>query len=162
VATRPNWVREECQRRAQGETATLDADSRERHFRKAAQVRWEHLLNEVRADVEDFNRSAGSAEFSQPSPFEFRVHGSPLHLVARADLGNHTIYYQYESDNTRHTAAPEGGMLSIRLSRYGRAELYSSDERLSDEESRRMLLEPVFFPTEPIGSASGKIKSLIP
>lgn len=43
-------------------------------------------------------------------------------------------------------AAPEGGIFSLRLSRYGRVDVCSADERLTDEEARRMLLEPMLFP----------------
>jgi len=55
------------------------------------------------------------------------------------------IRYDYDSDS-RRSAPPEGGILSMRFSRYRRAELYSSDEHLTSEEARRLLLEPVFFP----------------
>jgi hypothetical protein len=56
--------------------------------------------------------------------------------------------YDYQSEELR-AAAPEGGIFSVRLTRYGRADIYSTDERLNNEEARRMLLEPVLFPEEP-------------
>jgi hypothetical protein len=125
---------------------TLDETARERHLQKAAEARWQQLANDVRADVEEFSRIVSPAEFSQQSEVEFRVGRSLLALVVRADLENHNIHYDYNSDEQR-AAAPEGGILSMRLSRYGRVDLYSADERLTDEEARRMLLEPVLFPT---------------
>lgn len=44
---------------------------------------------------------------------------------------------------------PKAASFPLRLSRYSRADIYSADERLTDEEARRMLLEPVLFPEEP-------------
>lgn len=48
-----------------------------------------------------------------------------------------------------HTAGvPEGGILSIRKSPRGTAEFYTADERLTSEETRQVLLEPVLFPPQ--------------
>jgi hypothetical protein len=113
---------------------TLDERARERHFQKAAEARGQQLANDVRADVEEFSRIASPAQFSQHSEVEFRVEWSPLVLVVRADLENHNIHYDYDADEQR-AAAPEGGILSM-PSRYGRVDLYSADERLTDEEAR--------------------------
>lgn len=146
VATKPNWIEEEYLRRARGSLEVLDETARERHFQKAAEARWQQLANDIRADVEEFSRIAEPAQFSQPSDVELRVERSPLVLVVTADLEDHNIHYDYQSDQQR-AAAPEGGILSMRSSRYGRVDLYSADERLTDEEARRMLLEPVLFPT---------------
>ncbi len=148
MATHPSWIQEEFERRTQGQTETLDETARERHLQKAAQTRWEQLISEFRQDIEDYTRQAGPTEFVQASEIEFRVQRPPLTLAVQADIPDHRIYYSYEAEGGR-AAAPDGGILSIRLSRYGRADLYSSDERLDDEEIRRMLLEPVLFPDEP-------------
>ena len=43
---------------------------------------------------------------------------------------------------------PEGGMLSMRQSRRGTVEFYSADERLTSEETRQVLLEPLLFPKQ--------------
>jgi hypothetical protein len=147
VATKPTWIEEEYQRRARGMMETLDETARERHFQKAAQESWERLANELRNDVEEFARLAGPAEFSRISDFELRVRRPPLVLTVTADLSGHTIRYDYQSEEQR-AAAPEGGIFSLRLSRYERADIYSADERLTDEEARRMLLEPVLFPED--------------
>jgi len=149
VATKPNWIEEEFQRRTQGGLGTLDETARELHFQKMAQTSWERLMNEVRTDVEEFKRTGGEAEFSQTSALVFRVARPPLTLVVAADLANHNIHYEYQSDDAR-AAAPEGGIFSLRRSRYGRADIYSADERLTDEEARRMLLEPVLFPEDSV------------
>jgi hypothetical protein len=145
VATKPNWIEEEYQRRRRGEMETLDESARERHFQKAERATWERLASDIRSDVEEFSRLASPAEFSQISDFEVCVRRPPLALVLTLDLDAHTIRYDYQSEQQR-AAAPEGGIFTLRLSRYGRADIYSSDERLNDEEARRMLLEPVLFP----------------
>jgi hypothetical protein len=146
VATKPTWIEQELQRRAQGGVPTLDETARELAFQKAAVLTWGQLITEVRADVEEFKRSAGEAEFTETSPLGFRVERPPLALTVTADLANHIIRYDYQSRNAEAEAAPEGGIFSLRISRYGRVHLYSADERLNDEEARRMLIEPVLFP----------------
>jgi RNase H-fold protein (predicted Holliday junction resolvase) len=39
-------------------------------------------------------------------------------------------------------------MLSMRQSRRGDVEFYSADERLTSEETRQVLLEPLLFPRQ--------------
>lgn len=148
MATKPNWIEEEFQRRTQGDVGTLDDTARELHFQKTAQVTWERLMSEVRADVDEFKRGGGEAQFAQSCALVFRVARPPLTLVVVADLAGHNIHYDYQSEDER-AAAPQGGIFSLRLSRYGRADIYSADERLTEEETRRILLEPVLFPQEP-------------
>ncbi len=145
MATKPNWIEGEYQRRVRGDVETLDESARERHFQKAEQATWERLASDIRSAVQEFWQLAGPAEFSQISDFELCVRQPPLVLVLTLDLDAHTILYDYQSEEQR-AAAPEGGIFTLRLSRYGRADICSSDERLSDEEARRMLLEPVLFP----------------
>ena len=147
MATKPNWIEEELQRRTQRGPEPLDDTARELHFQKAAQVSWDRLMSEVRADVDEFNHGAGGAEFTQSCALVFRVARGPLTLTVVADLAGHDIHYDYQSEDAR-AAAPEGGILSLRLSRYGRVDIFSADERLTEEETRRMLLEPVLFPAE--------------
>jgi hypothetical protein len=155
VAAKPNWIEEEFQRRAQPSAETLDETAREVHFQKAAQATWDRLVSDLKGDLQEFNREAGGAEFSHSGPLGLRVSRARLTLVVTADLANHIIRYDYQSDDTRATAAPEGGMFSLRPSRFGRVDIYSADERLTDEETRRMLLEPVLFPDLPGTDASG-------
>lgn len=89
MATKPNWIEEEFQRRTQGGLGTLDETARELHFQKAAQANWERLMSEIRADVEEFKRGGGEAEFSQSCALVFRVAQPPLTLVVAADLAGH-------------------------------------------------------------------------
>jgi hypothetical protein len=70
-------------------------------------------------------------------------------LLLTADFGNHTVRYDYSAINQRSAGVPEGGMLSMRQSRSGTVEFYSADERLTSEETRQVLLEPLLFPKLP-------------
>ena len=145
MAAKPNWIEEEYQRRVRGGLESLDETARGRRFQKAEQATWERLVADISNDVEEFSQLAGPAEVSQVSESELCVRRPPLALVLTADLAGHTIRYDYQSEDTRTAAAPEGGIFTLRLSRYGRADIYSADEPLNDEEARRMLLEPVLF-----------------
>ncbi len=64
-----------------------------------------------------------------------------------ADAEAHVIRYEYEAEGT-DTAVPEGGILSLRGGAQG-VEIYSADERLSPEDARRLVLEPLLFPQTP-------------
>ncbi len=140
-----NWVIEEARERsphgAPHPESTLDQS-----FDKAAARRWQELTAELRQDVDDFNSEGGSAAMTETSSIAVSIAcattGITLHLSA--DLPGRVLHYDYSSDGA--AAAPEGGILTLRLSRYRRAELYSADEHLTSEEARRLLLEPVFFP----------------
>ena len=142
MAAKLTWIEAELHR-LRG-VAQLDDTARELVFQKAAQSTWEQLMRDARADVEEFNRSGNEVEFTETSPLGFHVTRAAVELVVAADLANHSIRYDYHSEKAE--ASPEGGIFSLRLSRYGRVHLYSADERLSAEEARRMLLEPVLFP----------------
>ena len=148
MATKPNWIEEELERRGKGKLEALNDTARELHFQKVAAALWNRLATDLRADVEEFSRIGGPTEFSQPSELGVRVQRASLALTITADLAGHAVHYDYHSEQ-EGTVAPEGGIFSLRLSRYGRADIYSADERLTEEEARRMLLEPVLFPEEP-------------
>ncbi|HEY4679227.1 MAG TPA: hypothetical protein VIJ01_18820, partial [Candidatus Angelobacter sp.] len=64
------------------------------------------------------------------------------------DFNNHSASYDYTAINQRSAGVPEGGMLSMRQSRRGDVEFYSADERLTSEETRQVLLEPLLFPRQ--------------
>ncbi|MBV9088237.1 MAG: hypothetical protein JOY79_12175 [Acidobacteriaceae bacterium] len=140
-----SWVSEEAHARSQS-AAELNESERERQFDEAAAQRWGELRQELRGDTDDFNSQGGAADYSESAnTCEVQAANTGLTLRARFDPSSRTVHYDYESDS-RRSAPPEGGILSMRLSRYRRAELYSSDEHLTSEEARRLLLEPVFFP----------------
>jgi hypothetical protein len=68
-----------------------------------------------------------------------------------ADFDNRNVRYDYSAINQQSAGVPEGGMLSMRQSRRGAVEFYSADERLTSEETRQVLLEPMLFPKQPVG-----------
>jgi len=73
---------------------------------------------------------------------------SGLQLPLPAAFAAQTISYNYASINDRSAGVPEGGILSIRQSRRRGVEFYSADERLTSEETREVLLQPVLFPPQ--------------
>ena len=126
------------------------ADS-ETRFATAARSRWRELGDELRADVTEFNNQGTDAELAVEGEDTYRVRnsGSGLELVLKADFDNHSVSYDYSATNQLSAGVPEGGMLSMRQSRRGDVEFYSADERLTSEETRQVLLEPLLFPKQP-------------
>lgn len=143
------WIRDEFQDRARARQAGPQS-SGEEQFQMAAAQCWAELLAYLKADVEEYKAQGRRADFGQGSPTECRVANDDtgLQLWLRADLPSHAIHYSFASMEPR-VAPPEGGIFSLRQSRWGRLHLYSSDQRLNSEAVRRMLLEPVLFATEP-------------
>jgi hypothetical protein len=122
----------------------------ESQFAAAARARWLELGNELRADVAEFNKQGTDADLSVDGEDKYRVRnsGSGLELSLRADFDNHTATYDYTAINQKSAGVPEGGILSMRQSRRGDVEFYSADERLTSEETRQVLLEPLLFPKQ--------------
>ena len=116
----------------------------------AARERWQKLGEELRADVAEFNSHHAGAEFSQDGNDTMRVRSSNsgLELTLAADFENRHVRYEYSALNQRSAGVPEGGMLSMRQSRRGAVEFFSADERLTSEETRQVLLEPMLFPRQ--------------
>ena len=123
----------------------------ESQFAAAARARWQELGDELRADVEEFNKQGSGVDLATEGEDQYRVQNSSsgLELALTADFGNHTVRYDYSAINQRSAGVPEGGMLSMRQSRSGTVEFYSADERLTSEETRQVLLEPLLFPKQP-------------
>ena len=124
-----------------------EADS-ETYFQEAARRRWQKLGEELKSDLAEFSSHQKGATFAQRAENEFRISNSEsgLELLITADFDAHIIRYEYSALNKNSAGTPEGGMLSMRQSRQGMAEFYSADERLTSEEARQVLLEPVLFP----------------
>jgi len=120
----------------------------EQQFTDAARERWRKLSEELRSDVAEFNTHRSGAEFSQDDENTMRVRNNEtgLELTLIAEFDNHTVRYDYAALNDRSAGAPEGGMLSMRQCRGGSVEFYSADERLTSEEARQVLLQPMLFP----------------
>ena len=140
------WIQNHLRRNSQKSTdnqSDLDAG-----FAVAARERWLKLGEELRSDVAEFNAQHSGADFAEEGEELFRVKNSRsgLELTIVADFDNHTVRYDYSALNDRSAGVPEGGMLSMRQSRTGSVEFYSADERLTSEEARQVLLEPMLFP----------------
>ncbi len=119
-------------------------------FLTAARKRWEKLEEELRADVAEFNSGDGRADFSQSGADQFRVANSRsgLQLLITADFDARTVRYDYDQMNAKSAGAPEGGMLSMRQTHSGAVEFYSADQQLTSEETREILLQPLFLPPQ--------------
>jgi len=142
------WIQNYNERRKY-DASQNETDSQLR-FNQAARARWQQLGEELKADVTEFSTGQQKASFSTEGDSLYRVRNSAsgLELVLRADFDNSIVRYEYQALNNHTAGAPEGGMLSIRQSRRGTAEFYTADERLTSEETRQVLLEPVLFPPQ--------------
>ncbi|HYX52964.1 MAG TPA: hypothetical protein VE783_05900 [Candidatus Limnocylindrales bacterium] len=127
-----------------------DTDATPTAFNDAAMRRWRALGEELRQDVTEFSSQQKGAEFEQPSESSYRVTNSQSGLILdlTADFEARVVRYDYRPLNDNSVGAPEGGMLSMRQRQNGRVEFYSADERLTSEETRQVLLEPVLFPPQ--------------
>jgi hypothetical protein len=142
------WI-ENYRRREPQNTQATEANPEVR-FRQAARERWRQLGQELKTDVAEFNEKHRRASFAEDGDNVYRVRSSEsgLELTLRADFDSAVVRYEYEALSKQTAGAPDGGMLSIRQSRLGTAEFYSADERLTSEETRQVLLEPVLFPPQ--------------
>jgi hypothetical protein len=119
-------------------------------FESSAEKTWQQLTVGFEADVEEINHRSGDADLKVLSDHETRVSSetTKIAVVVTADLSAHTIQYVYEPEDAR-TAVPEQGILTMRPSPAG-IELYSADQRLSSDQARRLMLEPLFFVNPPL------------
>jgi hypothetical protein len=142
------WIQDHRRQTSQNTHHQSDPEGQ---FAAAARARWQELGDELRADVEEFNKNGSVAELATEGEDRYRVQNSSsgLELALTADFGNHTVRYDYSAINQRSAGTPEGGILSMRQSRSGSVEFYSADERLTSEETRQVLLEPLLFPKLP-------------
>jgi hypothetical protein len=144
------WVEEQFERRIQSsERGRGDEAELERRFEVLAEQRWSELVGGLQKDIEEYRHLGGDADLRATSDSEYRIsnYASGTASVIVVDLSAHTIQYTFESEK-QDVAVPEGGFFSIRRS--GRvAELYSADQRITPEQARRMILEPVLFPNPP-------------
>jgi hypothetical protein len=141
------WIQDYRRQNSQNTDHLTDPESQ---FAAAARARWLELGEEVRADVGEFNKQGSGADLTTEGEDRYRVRNasSGLELLLVADFDSHTVRYDYMAINQRSAGVPEGGMLSMRQSRRGTVEFYSADERLTSEETRQVLLEPLLFPRQ--------------
>ena len=142
------WIHKHFRDNSQQSAAN---DTPERQFTTAARERWHKLGNELRSDVAEYNSHRSGAESLQDDENTMRVRNNEtgLELTLMADFENHTVRYGYSALGQQNAGVPEGGMLSMRQSRNGEVEFYSADERLTSDETRQVLLEPMLFPKQP-------------
>jgi hypothetical protein len=136
--------------RRQSSQDSLNQQDAGTQFATAARSRWRELGDELRADVAEFNKQGTGADLAVEGDETYRVRnsGSGLELVLKADFENRSARYDYTAINQQSAGVPEGGILSMRQSRRGDVEFYSADERLTSEETRQVLLEPLLFPKQ--------------
>lgn len=141
------WIQEHLRQTSQKQVNTANPEG---GFAAAAQERWRKLGEELQADVAEFNTNRSGADLAMDgeNPYRVRNSVSGLELMLTADFDDHNVRYEYSAINQRSRGVPEGGMLSMRQSRRGTVEFYSADERLTSEETRQVLLEPMLFPKE--------------
>lgn len=142
------WI--ENYRRRSPQNISQSEQNQELQFRNAAQERWRLLAEELKSDVAEFDAQQQQATFSSEGENLYHIRNSPsgLELTLRADFDNSIVRYEYSAINDQTAGVPEGGILSIRKSSRGSAEFYTADERLTSEEARQVLLEPVLFPPQ--------------
>jgi hypothetical protein len=150
------WIQDQFKRRTDisgkilTETATPNDSAGWSREREA----WGGLLHGFGHDVEEFQRLGGNCTLQQLSGLQCRISNAPasITVVVTADLSAHTVEYRYESDQEK-TAVPEKGILTLRPSDAS-VDLYSADQRLTSEQARQLVLEPLLFPTLPTDLAS--------
>lgn len=142
------WIQDHRRQPLQKSHNQPDAETQ---FAAAARARWLELGEELRTDVAEFNKHGSGADLATEGADLYRVRnsGSGLEVVLKADFDNHSVRYDYTAINQQSAGVPEGGILSMRQSRRGDVEFYSADERLTSEETRQVLLEPLLFPKQP-------------
>jgi hypothetical protein len=139
------WVAEEFSRRSTAPSGrTLDLAQQQ-----AVKNKWLELRDALQADVNEYNRWGGAAIFDDSGGEQSMIAepGTGLQVRIQADLPNRHLRYEFQSLR-EEVPAPEGGFLSIRISPAGQAELFSADQSLSCEQARRVLLQPVLFPSD--------------
>lgn len=141
------WIQEHL--RQTSEKSGNQPDPKDQ-FASAASARWLALGDELRADVAEFNAQGTGAGLSTDgdNQYRFRSSVSGLEVTLTADFENRNVRYEYSAISQKSAGVPEGGMLSMRQSRRGAVEFYSADERLTSEETRQVLLEPLLFPKQ--------------
>jgi hypothetical protein len=141
------WIADQFESRAAAQSNEDSGEpTAEGSFEVKAEDTWTKLVDGFRQDVEEFQRLNGDAEFKQLSDLSCRISNPSAHVAAlvSADMSAQTIQYTYEPEDA-DTAVPEGGVLSLRPCEHW-VELYSADQRLTSDQARQLILEPLLFP----------------
>lgn len=139
------WITEEHSRRSAAQPSQAPDQARQH----AVANLWLELRDGLKADVNEYNRWGGAAIFDATDQEQAAVSDPTTGLQVRiqADLPDYHLRYEFEG--TRESVpAPDGGFFSIHISPAGQAELFSADQPLTCEQARRVLLQPVLFPSD--------------
>ncbi|HET9575452.1 MAG TPA: hypothetical protein VFP04_03560 [Nitrospira sp.] len=146
------WVQDELKKQSEiaaGKVATEESEVLDHASRSPESEIWECLLRGFQRDIEEFQRFGGKGTLEPLGQSRCRI--SNLHaglaVVVDLDVSARTIRYSYESTQQK-SAIPEDGVLTIRPSETG-MDLYSADQRLTAQDARQLILEPLLFPTLP-------------
>ncbi len=144
------WVEDQFENQDRTNASARAETQAEATFEARAARKWNSLLTGFEQDAEEYRQLNGTADFTRLSEFECRISNAASSTAARvtADLSAHTIDYSYEPE-AKSTAVPEGGVLSLRDSGNS-VDLYSADQRVTAEQARRLILEPLLFPSKPL------------
>jgi hypothetical protein len=139
------WITQELSRR---QTAHRSQASDQVGQHAAANL-WLELHDSLQADVNEYNRWGRGAIFEALDQEGVAISEPATGLLVRlqADISDRNLHYEFRALR-EGVPAPEGGFFSIRISPAGQAELFSADQRLSCEQARRVLLQPVLFPSD--------------
>lgn len=141
------WIADQFESRATSHSNENSGEpTAEGSFEVKAEDTWTKLVDGFRQDVDEFQRLNGDAEFKRLSDLSCRISNPRAHVAAlvSVDMSAQTIQYTYEPEDA-DTAVPEGGVLSLRPCEHW-VELYSADQRLTSDQARQLILEPLLFP----------------
>jgi hypothetical protein len=122
----------------------------ERWFKTRALALWTDLVDGFRHDVEHSPQLTGAATFELRSDSQCRIASgiAQTDILVTLDLEAHTIEYTYQAEDP-NTAVPEGGVLTLRAAGSS-IDLYSADQKLTTEQVRGLILEPLLSPPQPL------------
>jgi hypothetical protein len=144
------WVTEKFSDGLPVEASNTVPEAESETLESTAEKTWNQLTAGFERDVNEINNRKGDADLKQLETHQSRISSgiTKIAVVVTADFSAHTIQYVYEPEDAR-TAVPEQGILTMRPSASG-IELYSADQRLSSDQARRLILEPLFFVNPPL------------
>src|SRR5262245_31625146 len=140
------WIQKLFERRTHSDNRMQAQNTAQISFETLAGQKWQELVTGLRHDVDEYRSLGGGASLSEGSDLSCRItNGKPsVTALIVADPVAHTVQYTFTSE-AGGTAVPEGGVFSLRRSASNGAELYSADQRISTEQARRIILEPLLF-----------------
>jgi hypothetical protein len=147
-----NWVLRDLQKSAEDAQTASEESASDRDVNSPLEARatqcWQRLAQGFAEDVKEFTKLNGTATFDQSSDSECRISNPAAAIATKvsADIPELMIRYDYQSEG-RNAGVPEGGVLTIRDAGHA-VELYSADQRLTREQARKLILEPVLFPNK--------------